>query len=85
MIGEELPQDGRTYQCELCRLELVFDGLSERLRVPSYESETDSPIAHPVFDRRRELLLVWPAESERRRGPRRRADQRRRTDGGGSK
>ena len=65
----EIPQDLRAYRCDLCRLELVFDGTSGRMRVPNYDAE--DLIVRPMFDRRRNDDGTPPAAGDRRRRERR--------------
>jgi len=65
---QDVPHDGRTYRCDLCRLELTFDGFSNRMRVPSYEAD---PVLRPYFERREEAERAWNQDERRRRERRR--------------
>jgi hypothetical protein len=67
----QAPYDKRTYRCDLCRLELIFDGRSGRMRVPSYDA--DELIVRPLFDRRGAGEIMPPEFVERRRRERRQA------------
>jgi len=66
---KDLPLDARSYRCDLCRLELVFDGVSGRMRVPNCQA--DDLIIRPMFDRRADEHGKPPASGERRRRERR--------------
>ena len=69
---ETVPRNGQVYRCSLCRLELVFDVTSGRLRVPRCEHEHF--VVRPRFARRRAAALSQPPSSRvRQRGERRRS------------
>ena len=67
---QELPSEGLIYRCDLCRLELMFDGQSDRMRVPSYEAD---PVLRPYYDRRNQAEKVWRQDERRRRERRKRS------------
>ena len=46
----------------------MFDGHSNRMRVPSYEAD---PVMRPYFERREHAERVWKRDERRRRERRR--------------
>jgi len=69
---ESAPRNETVYRCDLCRLELVFDAASGRLRVPGREHELF--VVRPMLARRRAAAPSQPPSSSvRQRGERRRS------------